>query len=66
MSIEFDVARIRNPLSRKPGFGESKCFPPRRRLSDNSARWMRGGAGALECGSLLPLSLSELARVVPA
>jgi len=31
-------------------------------VCDNSAREMTGAAGALECGSLLPLFSSELAR----
>jgi len=32
------------------------------RLNDNSAKQMKGAAGALECGSFLPFSSSELAR----
>ena len=48
---------MRRPTDVAPG-GAQRV----RRLCDNSVEWMKCAAGALECGSLLPLSLSELAR----
>jgi hypothetical protein len=56
-------ARERDTLCRRGDRGRTfSSTPSPKGPCDKSAARMKGSAGALECGSLLPLSLSELAR----